>query len=265
MPKRVVASDPRPAPSSISVAVDAVLLAPGEDALSTVLLQRREPPFEGDWTLPGVLVGGAETLEAAAARALETKAGLEGAYLEQLCTFGAPGRDPRSRTLSVAYVALVPHARIAAARGDVVVARLEVPWPGEQGGPVHAYRDGERLALGFDHAEVLGVAVKRIRGKLEYTPIGFELLPPAFTLGDLQRVHETVLGRTLNKDSFRRRMLASGDLESTGEQRTGVEHRPAMLYRRRKETTNGKVCERPHEIIPRAVLVMRRARVRAGK
>jgi 8-oxo-dGTP diphosphatase len=239
MDNTTLAAAPSPFPASISIAVDAVLLVPGENGLSTVLLQRREAPFEGRWALPGVLTGQAEALEAAAARALETKAGLGDVYLEQLYTFGAPGRDPRGRTIAVAYVALLPYARIAAARGDVTPARLEVPWEGERGGPVHAYRDNERLALAFDHAEMLGVAVKRIRGKLEYTPIGFELLPPAFTLGDLQRVHETVLGRALNKDSFRRRMLASGDLEPTGEQRTGVDHRPAMLYRRRKENHDG--------------------------
>jgi 8-oxo-dGTP diphosphatase len=231
------ASGPIPSPSSISVATDAVLLAPAEDALWTVLLCRGEAPFEGCWALPGVLVGRTETLEDAAARALQTKAGLRGVYLEQLCTFGAPQRDPRSRTLSVAYVALLPFARLEASHGEASLAQLEVPWQGEGGGPVNARRGGQRLPLAFDHAEVLGVAVKRIRGKLEYTPIGFELLPPTFTLGDLQRVHETVLGRALNKDSFRRKMLASGDLEPTGEQRTGVDHRPAMLYRRRKERT----------------------------
>jgi 8-oxo-dGTP diphosphatase len=239
MPNHFDAADNPFSPSSISVAVDSVLLAPSENALSTVLLRRREPPFEGYWALPGVLAGREEALEDAAARALETKAGLRDVYLEQLYTFGAPGRDPRSRTISVAYVALLPYARIAAARGSVTLARLDVPWKGERGGPVHACRDGERLALAFDHAEVLGVAVKRIRGKLQYTPVGFELLPQTFTLGDLQRVHETVLGRALNKDSFRRRMLASGDLEPTGEQRSGVDYRPAMLYRRRKENHDG--------------------------
>jgi 8-oxo-dGTP diphosphatase len=87
------------------------------------------------------------------------------------------------------------------------------------------------MPLAFDHADILGMAVKRIRGKLDYTPIGFQLLPETFTLRRLQDVHETVLGRSLNKDSFRRRMLASGLLESTGERETEVGHRPAELYR----------------------------------
>ena len=90
---------------------------------------------------------------------------------------------------------------------------------------------GAPLPLSFDHDEFLGTAVKRLRGKLEYAPLGFELLGATFTLRDLQHVHETVLGRPLNKDSFRRRMLASGLLKSTGRSQTGVEHRPAELYR----------------------------------
>jgi len=221
---------PAPRPSALSVAVDVVLLTPRDGALAALLIRRTEAPFEGCLALPGVLVGGDEPLDAAAARALASKAGLRDVYLEQLYTFGAPARDPRSRTVSVAYVALVAYERIEAAGVAAAVATLTVPWTGETGGPVEA---GAPLA--FDHADILGLAVKRIRGKLEYAPIGYALLPPEFTLGDLQRLHETVLGRKINKDSFRRRMLASGELEATGGQRTGVDYRPATLYRRRKE------------------------------
>ena len=109
---------------------------------------------------------------------------------------------------------------------------MEVPWQGETGGPVQVlHDDGSPVELAFDHDDILGMAVKRIRGKLDYTPIGFQLLPDTFTLRELQRVHETVLGTTLNKDSFRRRMLASGQLEATGEREQEVGHRPAELYR----------------------------------
>ncbi len=109
---------------------------------------------------------------------------------------------------------------------------MVVPWEGETGGAVELVGDdGAGMPLAFDHADILGMAVKRLRGKLDYTPIGFQLLPPAFTLLDLQRVHETVLGRPVNKDSFRRRMLASGQLEATGRSQTDVDHRPAELYR----------------------------------
>ena len=104
---------------------------------------------------------------------------------------------------------------------------------GRLGGVVGAHGLTAEQIVGAlsDHAEILGTAVKRIRGKLDYSPIGFQLLPERFTLGELQRVHETVLSRPLNKDSFRRRMLASGQLEATGELQREVDHRPAELYR----------------------------------
>jgi 8-oxo-dGTP diphosphatase len=176
-----------------------------------------------------------ESLDAAAARVLAAKTGLAGVFLEQLYTFGEPGRDPRTRVVTVAYFALVDFARFdeAARRDrDVGVGRVVVPWEGETGGAVElAAADGTPLPLAFDHAEILGTAVKRLRGRLDYTPIGFQLLADAFTLLELQRVHETVLGRPVNKDSFRRRMLASGQLEATGRSQRDVDHRPAELYR----------------------------------
>ncbi len=156
-------------------------------------------------------------------------------FLEQLFTFGAPRRDPRMRVISVAYYALVERNRFVASserNGEVAACRLDVPWPGELGGPVGVRdRAGEPMPLAFDHADVLGLAVKRLRGKLDYAPIGFQLLGETFTLLDLQRVHETILHRPLNKDSFRRRLLASGLVKATGRSQTGVEHRPAELYR----------------------------------
>jgi 8-oxo-dGTP diphosphatase len=113
-----------------------------------------------------------------------------------------------------------------------LLAGLRVPWKGEAGGSIEATGDsGVALPLAFDHAEILGMVVKRLRGKLDYAPIGFQLLPPRFTLRTLQNVHETILGQPLNKDSFRRRMLASGQLAPTGEREVEVGHRPAELYR----------------------------------
>ncbi|UJR79571.1 NUDIX hydrolase [Sandaracinus amylolyticus] len=215
-----------------SVAVDVALLTVDEGALRTLLLRRDAAPYRGRWALPGGFVGIDEALDDAAARVLEQKTGIRRVFLEQLYTFGAPKRDPRTRVITVAHYALVDPARLADAREETRVATLEVPWEGETGGPVDAMGvDGRTLPLAFDHADILGMAVKRVRGKLDYTPIGFQLLPERFTLAGLQRVHETVLGRPLNKDSFRRRMLASGQLEATGDLQTGVDHRPAELYR----------------------------------
>ena len=219
----------------LSVAVDVVLVSAFEGDLSTLLIRRREHPHRDRWSLPGGFVRTDESLDAAAARVLSQKAGLGGVFLEQLYTFGDPGRDPRTRVVSVAYYALVEKGRFVAcaARGnDVSTPRLQVPWPGEEGGPVHAIGpDGRPLTLAFDHESILGVAVKRLRGKLDYAPIGFQLLGDTFTLFELQRVHETVLGRRLNKDSFRRRMLGTGQLKPTGKNQTGTTHRPAELYR----------------------------------
>ena len=215
-----------------SVAVDVVILTVAEGQLWAVLRPRDEHPHRGLWALPGGFVGLDESLDDAAARLLRAKAGLEGVFLEQLYTFGQPDRDPRMRIITVAYYALVPAAQLAGVNGGAVLAPLDVPWSGEQGGPVVPRdRSDEVLPLAFDHAEILGLAVQRIRGKLAYTGIGFELLPPAFTLRDLRLVHEGILGEPLNKDSFRRRVLASGDVEPTGDRQADVGHRPAALYR----------------------------------
>ena len=215
-----------------SVAVDVVLLAPSEGSLHTLVIQRLDHPFRLKWALPGGFIRMNEDLEAAAARVLREKAGLKGIFLEQLGTFGAPKRDPRTRILSVGYMALVDQERFSACKAGSAVACLVVPWDGEEGGRVEVLDEqGKSMPLAFDHAEILGLAVKRLRGKLDYTPVGFQLLPKAFTLYDLQKVHETVLARKLNKDSFRRRMLATGLLEPTGEQQDDVGHRPAALYR----------------------------------
>jgi 8-oxo-dGTP diphosphatase len=222
---------PRP-----SLTVDVALLTAGEGSLQTLLLQRAQHPEIGKWALPGGFVGPGESLDAAAARVLRVKVGLTGVFLEQLYTFGDPARDPRTRVVTVAYYSLVPAPRLATAGvpgGEAArVARLRVPWAGELGGPVEAIDEsGATLALAFDHATILGTAVKRLRGKLDYAPIGFELLPEVFSLRSLQQIHEVISGRSLNKDSFRRRMLASGQLAATGERRTDVEYRPPELYR----------------------------------
>lgn len=216
-----------------SLAVDVALLSVWEKGLRVALVQRAEHPCRGCWALPGGFVGIKESLDAGAARVLAAKAGLEGVFLEQLYTFGAPERDPRTRVVSVAYYALVHPGRLGVAgSAEILLGRVQVPWSGETGGPVDVVgEDGKALRLAFDHAAVIGMAVKRIRGKLDYAPIGFQLLTPTFTLRDLQAIHEVILGRSLNKDSFRRRMLASGELRPTGEREQTVGHRPAELYR----------------------------------
>ncbi len=221
-----------------SVAVDVALVTTEGEALFTVVVPREAPPHRGRFALPGTFVHADESLEDAAHRALRDKVGAFRVYLEQLYTFGAPKRDPRERVVTVAYYALVARDRLVLSKGGepARLAEIEVPWEGETGGPVVCREAGEKeagrpLELAFDHADILGMAVKRLRGKLGYSPIGFQLLPERFTLLDLQRVHETISGMPLNKDSFRRKMLASGQLEATGELQQDVGHRPAELYR----------------------------------
>lgn len=218
-----------------SVAVDVVLLSAAEGHLWALLLARDSHPYRGRAALPGGFVGLDESLDSAARRVLAGKARIQGVFLEQLYTFGSTRRDPRTRVISVAYYALVPRNRLTALPPGATVARLRIDWKGETGGPVQLADGG---AFAFDHADIVGLAVKRLRGKLDYSPVGFELLPDKFTLLELQRVHETVLGCQVNKDSFRRRMLASGLVAATGETQKEVVHRPAELYRFARRSTD---------------------------
>lgn len=226
-----------------SVAVDVALMTVDGGSLRALLIRRDEHPDRGRWALPGGFVRPDESLEVAARRVIADKAGLTDIFVEQLYTFGAPGRDPRTRVISVAHYALVDPARLtpaivsgAAGAADRRLAPVTVDWSGEAGGPAIAREEagddaGRPLPLAFDHADMLGLVVQRLRGKLDYAPIGFELLPDRFTLRQLQSVHETILGRSLNVDSFRRRMLASRTLDATGEREADTHHRPAELYR----------------------------------
>ena len=218
-----------------SVTVDLVLMSMIRGVPAALLRRRDEHPYHGYWALPGGFVRIEEGLDEAARRILATEARMEDAYIEQLYTFGSPDRDPRTRVITVAYFALLPAERFAKAlhaSPDLTLARLQVPWVGETGGPVIAVGEtGDPLALAFDHTEILGLAIRRLRGKLDYSPIAFALLPERFTLRQLQDVHEAILGRRLNKPAFRRRMLDKGWIEGTGEHETGASHRPAEMYK----------------------------------
>ncbi|MFC7053311.1 NUDIX domain-containing protein [Hansschlegelia quercus] len=221
-----------------SVAVDLILMSIVHGKPAALLLRRDEHPDLGRWSLPGGFVAIDESLDAAASRVLAAKARMTDAYFEQLYTFGAVDRDPRARIISVGYFALLPPARFSEAlKGapELTLAELVVPWEGETGGAVKARSaEGDALPLAFDHADMLGLAILRLRGKLDYSGVAFALLPELFTLRALQDVHEAILGVRLNKPAFRRRMLDAGRLEATGERETGASFRPAELYRRRK-------------------------------
>lgn len=218
-----------------SVTVDLTLLTVSAGRLRALLMRRDREPYEGHWALPGGSVGIDETLGQAARRILQDKARLADAFIEQLYTFGALHRDPRARVITVAYCALVESRRIEAALAasdGLMLVDITVPWPGEAGGAVQIRSAvGQALPLAFDHSGILGMAVKRLRGKLANSPVGFELLPERFTLRQLQEVHEAILGTRLNKPAFRRRMLDKGVLQATGQRESGTTFRPAELYR----------------------------------
>lgn len=178
----------------------------------------------------GPLLDG-ETLEAAAQRLLDSEARIDRAYLEQLYTFTASG------SVVVAYVALVAGQGFAAPLkrdAGLTLAEVIVPWAGEAGGPAEICTPGgDALTLVGGEADILGQTMLRLRGKLDYSGVGFALLPDRFTLRELQDVHEAILGLRLNKPAFRRRMLDKNWLEATGERETGASFRPAELYRYR--------------------------------
>lgn len=187
--------------------------------LEVLLMQRENEPFAGSWALPGGFVGIGENIEAAAIRKLKQKTGLQNVYLEQLYTFGEPERDPRARVVSCAYYALARPHQPSVEPGSLS-ARAE-------------WFDLTKLpALAFDHSEILHCGLKRLRGKLSYTPIGIELLPEEFTMPDLQTMYEAILGRTLDRRNFRRKILETNllvELSKLRQQPQGG--RPASVYR----------------------------------
>ncbi|GHD05202.1 NUDIX domain-containing protein [Tianweitania populi] len=218
----------------LAVTVDLILLGLRNQAPTVLVLQRNAQPFEGFWALPGGFVGERETLEAAALRVMQDKAGIETAHLEQLYTFGTPDRDPRMRIVSVAYLALLNEAAFTAALRQnkaLLPARIEAPLSHEDAVAISVRNeDDEVLQLAFDHAEILATAIHRLRGKLDYSPVGFALLPEQFTLRQLQDVHEAISGRALNKPAFRRRMQDKGWISPTGTREEGTSFRPAELF-----------------------------------
>ncbi|RME55426.1 MAG: NUDIX hydrolase, partial [Caldilineae bacterium] len=202
---------PRPA-----VTVDMVLFAFVENELRVLLIRRAGEPFQGRWALPGGFVEIDESLEEAAQRELAEETGVTDVYLEQLYTFGDPDRDPRGRVITVAYFALLSAEHVAQIQLRGGDDAAEAGWWNMYALP----------PLAFDHGRILEYALQRLRWKLEWTALGFLLLPEEFTLSELQAVYETVLHEKLDKRNFRRKILAADLLEETGGYRAGG-HRPA--------------------------------------
>ncbi|MFQ5683219.1 MAG: NUDIX domain-containing protein [Candidatus Binatia bacterium] len=198
------------------VAVDVLIYTLVKKALQCILVRIKEGPFTGQWAFPGGLVGAEESLDQAAEREVHERTGVRNGYLEQLYTFGKPERDPATRVVSVSYLALVPYQEV---RLDPASKYAGIRWVAANRIP--------RLA--YDHDQVRRLSLQRLRSKLQYTNIVYSLLPPEFTLGELQEVYETILHRPLDRRNFRKKILALGLLKQLQTKRRGT-HRPASLY-----------------------------------
>ncbi len=201
-----------------ALAVDCVVFGLDEADLKVLLIQRKLVPFQHAWALPGGFVHLDETIDAAARRELEEEAGVSDVYLEQLYTFGAIDRDPRERVVTVAHFAL---AKLSDHRIRAATDAMGVGW----------FDLVDLPKLAFDHVEIIARAHERLRAKVRYAPVGFELLPPRFSLTQLQRLYEIILGTELDKRNFRKKILAMDLLVETDELEQGVRHRAARLYR----------------------------------
>lgn len=200
----------------MKITVDIVLFTIRHRALHVLLIRRGIKPYEGRYAIPGGFVLEDESLDAAASRELYEETGVRDVYLEQLYTFGDVRRDPRGRVVTVAYYALVPESGDVRGGSDA----REAAW----------FPVSDLPSLAFDHARIVDTALERLRGKLSYSNVGFGLLPEKFTLTELQGVHEAILGESLDKRNFRRKILQSGLLKPLKELRdTG--RKPAQLFR----------------------------------
>jgi 8-oxo-dGTP diphosphatase len=204
-------------PDRPAVAVDVVILTVREGRLEVVLVKRDHSPFEGLWSIPGGFVRYDESLEAAAMRKLAEVTGVSDVYLEQLYTFGDPERDPRMRVITVVYYALI--------RSD----QMQIPALGDSSYLVCWAYDLPQLA--FDHESIMRYSLQRLRAKLEYTTIGFQLLAHEFTMSELQEVYQAILNRKLDKRNFRKKLLLMRIVEPTSHTKMVGPHRPAQLFR----------------------------------
>jgi 8-oxo-dGTP diphosphatase len=212
------AADPIPLPrENPLVTVDIIVFTIAENTLKVLLIKRLLDPFAGMWALPGGFVRQNETLEEAALRELREETNVSNLYLEQLYTFGDPQRDPRARVITITYFALINQVpRVLRADTDAIA----VAWQSVY----------ELPPLAFDHAQIINYGLERLRNKLSYTNIAFQLLANKFTLSELQKAYEIILNQPLDKRNFRKKILAQGILQELPETRMEGVHRPARLY-----------------------------------
>ncbi|WP_298737102.1 NUDIX domain-containing protein [uncultured Chitinophaga sp.] len=205
-----------------ALAVDLVVFGYHEQNLSVLLLNRKEAPFKDQWTLPGAFLQIEETFQQTCSRILKTKLGMDDVYLEQLFSFDDPARDPRGRVISVTYYALVnPH-------------KLEIA-AGKMANDVQWFNVKKIPALGFDHKKIFDKALQRLKSKILYFPVGFELLDELFTMSELHQLYECILGIEIDRRNFSRKMLVAEYVINTGQKREGLQNRHPELFRFNKK------------------------------
>lgn len=209
----------------IKVAVDAVVFGYSKtEGVSVLLIKRKYPPFKNSWAIPGGFVLHEESLEQAVKRELAEETGITVNYLEQLYSFGEPERDPRQRIISIAYFALVKSSLFQQLKASTDAE--EAQWFGINKLP----------PLAFDHKHILQVAIDRIRAKIRYQPIGFELLDKKFPFADLEKLYTALLDRDIDRRNFTKKILSLGLLEDTGELASGTgAGRPSKIYQFNKK------------------------------
>lgn len=207
----------------IKVSVDAVVFGYDQDeGVSVLLIKRKNDPFKKMWALPGGLVLNDETLDKAVVRELKEEAGIDVHYLEQLYSFGSPDRDPRNYVVSVSYFGLVrPRDYKLMAQTDAE----DVGW----------FNTKKLPKLAFDHKKIIDVAVKRLRDKITYEPIGFELLEKEFPFSDLEKLYQTLLDHDIDRRNFKKKILGLGILEELDETIQRKAGRPARLFKFNKK------------------------------
>jgi len=204
----------------IKVAVDAIVFGYSKaDGVSLLLIQRKYDPYKASWAIPGGFVLDEESLEEAVRRELMEETGIAVNYLEQLYSFGNPGRDPRQRIISIAYFGLVKAAQFQELKASTDAENA-------------AWFPIDKLPkLAFDHKEILNVAIERLRTKVRYQPIGFELLDKKFPFSDLEKLYTALLDRQINRRNFSKKILSFGFLEETGElSKSEGKGRPSKMY-----------------------------------
>jgi len=205
-----------------ALAIDLVVFGYYENVLTVLLLNRSEEPFLNGWTLPGAFLQMDERFSDACSRVLQTKLGMDSVYFEQLYSFDEPDRDPRGRVISVTYFALVNPRKFSIVAGKMA---NDVSWADVKKMPV----------LGFDHNTIFAIALERLRSKVLYYPVGFELLDELFTMTELHELYECILGISIDRRNFRRKILDAEYIIDTGFKREGLQNRHPSLYKFNKK------------------------------